>query len=64
MLYWAEGAKARNSVRFSNSDPEMLRFFLAFLRRYFSIGDAVVRVTCNLYAEASSDAGGRAPTPS
>ncbi len=32
MLYWAEGEKSRNAVRFSNSDPEMMRFFIAFLR--------------------------------
>jgi hypothetical protein len=32
MLYWAEGSKSRNSVIFCNSDPEMLRAFLAFLR--------------------------------
>jgi transcriptional regulator with XRE-family HTH domain len=25
MLYWAEGSRARNSVRFTNSDPEMMR---------------------------------------
>ena len=29
----------------------MVRFFLAFLRRYFSISDVAVRVTCNLYAD-------------
>jgi len=26
MLYWAEGAKSRNVVKISNSDPEVLRF--------------------------------------
>jgi len=33
MLYWAEGDKARNQARLSNSDPELLRFFVDFLRR-------------------------------
>jgi hypothetical protein len=36
MLYWAEGAKDRNQIRFTNSDPEMARFFVGFLRTYFS----------------------------
>src|SRR5215210_3912254 len=26
MLYWAEGAKSRNSLTLANSDPQMLRF--------------------------------------
>jgi hypothetical protein len=29
MLYWAEGEKNRNALRFYNSDPEMVRFFVA-----------------------------------
>ena len=32
MLYWAEGSKSRNSVALDNSDPEVVRFFLTFLR--------------------------------
>ena len=32
MLYWAEGEKARNTLSFSNSDPDMVRFFVSFLR--------------------------------
>jgi hypothetical protein len=31
MLYWAEGAKSRNTVRFCNSDPRMLAYFRRFL---------------------------------
>lgn len=30
MLYWAEGAKARNSVKITNSDPEVLVYFAKF----------------------------------
>jgi len=51
MLYWAEGAKARNQIRFSNSDPEMARYFVAFLRTYFDLRDADIRLTCNLFAD-------------
>jgi hypothetical protein len=29
MLYWAEGGKGRNQVKFVNSDPEMVRVFVA-----------------------------------
>jgi transcriptional regulator with XRE-family HTH domain len=51
MLYWAEGDKARNSARLSNSDPCLLRFFVEFLRRYFDVMDDDIRVTCHLFAD-------------
>jgi len=51
MLYWAEGARARNQICFTNSDPEMVRFFVAFLRRYCHLRDSDIRITCNLFAD-------------
>jgi hypothetical protein len=51
MLYWAEGAKGRNQVRFTNSDPEMTRFFVKFLRTYFNVEDQNIKITCNLFAD-------------
>ena len=32
MLYWAEGTLKRSTVDFSNSNPEMIKIFLKFLR--------------------------------
>jgi transposase-like protein len=51
MLYWAEGARSRNQLRFTNSDPEMIRFFVSFLRAYFNLRDTDLRITCNLFAD-------------
>ncbi len=52
MLYWAEGDKAsRNAVRLSNSDPELIRLFVRFLRAYFDVTDEQMRVTCHLFAD-------------
>jgi transposase-like protein len=51
MLYWAEGSRERNAVKFTNSDPAMVAFFLSFLRRSLGIADAKVAVTCNLFAD-------------
>jgi transcriptional regulator with XRE-family HTH domain len=51
MLYWAEGSRERNAVKFTNSDPEMLRFFVRFLRLSFNVSDEKVSVTCNLFAD-------------
>jgi hypothetical protein len=51
MLYWAEGSKARNVVALSNSDPELVRLFLRFLREGFCVADADVAVRCHLFAD-------------
>jgi len=51
MLYWAEGSKSRNSVQFVNSDPEMVRYFVTFLRAHFAVPDEKLRLDCNLFAD-------------
>jgi transcriptional regulator with XRE-family HTH domain len=33
MLYWAEGGKTQGMVRFSNSDPEMIKLMMMFFRQ-------------------------------
>jgi hypothetical protein len=51
MLYWAEGGKTRNTMRMTNADPEVLRFFVKFVRRYFAVPDEQFSVDCNLFAD-------------
>ena len=51
MLYWAEGSKTRNVAQITNSDPEVVRFFVEFLRQYFVLPDDRFSVTCNLFAD-------------
>lgn len=51
MLFWAEGSRERNAVKFTNSDPEMLAFFMRFLRRHFDVSDEMVAVWCNLFPD-------------
>jgi hypothetical protein len=51
MLYWAEGAKQRNQLHFSNSDPEMARLFVRFLLTYFDLQPEDIRITCQLFAD-------------
>jgi transcriptional regulator with XRE-family HTH domain len=51
MLFWAEGARSRNAVIFTNSDPEMVKFFARFLRQCFGLRDQRFAVTCNLFAD-------------
>jgi hypothetical protein len=52
MLYWGEGAKSpKTQVCFSNSDPAMVKLFVKFLRKYFDIQPADIRISCHLFAD-------------
>jgi transposase len=48
MLYWAEGSKHTSDLRFSNSDPEMIAFFMRFLRESLKVKDdeITMRIYC------------------
>lgn len=37
MLYWGEGSKNKNSVGLANTDADMLKLFVGFLRKQFGI---------------------------
>jgi hypothetical protein len=49
MLYWAEGAKARNTLTFANSDAHMVRFFARFLRESMGVRTSDFRIRLNVY---------------
>jgi hypothetical protein len=51
MLYWAEGAKERNSAKLSNSDADLVVVFCEFLRREFDVPDDRFCVRLNLFAD-------------
>src|SRR3989344_251880 len=50
-LYWAEGFKNKHEHRlgFCNSDPEMIRFYLKWLKEILGVknSDVVIRLTIN-----------------
>jgi hypothetical protein len=49
MLYWAEGAKSRNAIQFSNSDPRMVLLFRRFLTESLRIDRACILFSLNVY---------------
>ncbi|MEI6499053.1 MAG: hypothetical protein WCO23_03755 [bacterium] len=49
MLYWGEGTKDGNSVVFSNSDPDMVSYFLRFLREICGVSDQRLRLLLHIY---------------
>jgi len=54
MLYWAEGSKGRNNIMFANSDPEMMKLFIRFLREELHIPekDFIVVLHCHTHDTA------------
>lgn len=52
-LYAGEGAKTDGAVNFANSDPQMMQFFCAWLRRYFIIDES--RLRANVYLHEGLD---------
>ncbi len=51
MLYWGEGAKTGNSVKFANSDPEMIKTFLLFLRTICGVSESRLKILIHLYPD-------------
>jgi hypothetical protein len=48
-LYAGEGAKGDGTVQFANTDPAMIRFFCAWLRRFFDVDASRLRVRVYLH---------------
>lgn len=48
-LYAGEGSKGDGSVKFANSDPRMVAFFLKWLRKFFDVDESRLRVTLYLH---------------
>ena len=55
-LYAGEGAKADGLVKFANSDPEMVRFFCAWFRRFFCVDESRLRASVYLHQGLDLDA--------
>lgn len=49
MLYWAEGAKRRNAIQFTNSDSRMVAFFRGFLVETLGIEPHEIYLSINVY---------------
>lgn len=58
-LYAGEGAKRDGEVKFANTDPAMVRFFCSWLRAFFDIDEARLRVRVYLHEGLDLDAAQR-----
>jgi hypothetical protein len=55
-LYAGEGSKTDGSVTFPNSDPRMILFFITWLRTFFAVDEARLRVRLYLHEGLDLDA--------
>lgn len=60
MLHWAEGAKEKDwhpsvGVRFSNSDANMLKFFLNWLEKFCNISLSDIKIEIYLHKNSRND---------
>ena len=51
MLYWAEGAKARNQVMLANADPDLLLVFVRFLRCCYGVEKDRIALSVNCFVD-------------
>lgn len=49
MLYWAEGSKDRNSVRLTNSDPDLMALFVRFLTECYAVSPERIALSVNCH---------------
>lgn len=50
MLYWAEGAKTSEVVRFSNSDPIMISFIMRWFREICNIPNEKFKIALHIHS--------------
>ncbi len=55
-LYAGEGSKNDKCVSFANTDARMMRFFCAWMRRFFDVDEARLRVRVYLHEGLDLDA--------
>src|SRR3989344_2635271 len=51
MLYWGEGSKTGNAIKFTNSDPKMIKLFVNFLRKICGISNNRLKALIHIYPD-------------
>jgi hypothetical protein len=54
-LYWGEGDKARNCCNLVNTDPNLLRVFVTFIKHYFPNNDLKIEIFSYMNNNLSKD---------
>ena len=51
MLYWGEGSKTGGQIEFTNSDPNMMLFFIKFLHECFGVSKDMMYISISCYTD-------------
>ena len=51
MLYWGEGAKTGGSLKLANSNPELIKAFLLFLRNICGVDEERIKLLIHMYPD-------------
>lgn len=54
MLYWGEGSKSKNILSLSNSDSNLIIFFIKFLKDSLLVSEKDIAITINCYTDLHS----------
>lgn len=49
MLYWAEGAKSNETIKFSNSDPLMIKLMMRWFREICNVREEKFRIALHIH---------------
>ncbi len=49
IMYWCEGSKEDRSIRFTNSDPNLIRMFLRIMRENFQIDEKRITISLHIH---------------
>ena len=49
MLYWAEGNKKTEDIKFSNSDPSMIKFMMKWFREICNVPEKKFRIALHIH---------------
>lgn len=49
MLYWAEGAKSNEIIKFSNSDPIMIKFMMKWFRYVCKVPEEKIKIAIHMH---------------
>lgn len=49
LLFWCEGSKSTTYVRFTSSDPSLIKLFLKFFRQAFTLNESKFRALIHLH---------------
>lgn len=55
MLYWGEGAKSRNSVALNNTDVDLLRTFISFLKDCYGVAPEQLHFRITAYTDLHTE---------